>query len=94
MAKHIVKFWRGRRTSYNFLANNNALDSWTRYVVIEPNGEITEYYGANQISTKSGQLLPVKSVVPSMSGIEPEPGERYLVGSDGEGYEIYEYSAN
>ena len=91
--KHLVKHWRGKRTSYNFLKNVNRLDPWTRYSVIEDDGSIVEYFGNNLISVPTGQLLPVNAIV---SG-EPEtnsirPYDRYLVGTDETGYKVIEYS--
>lgn len=92
--KHLVRHWRGTRANYEFLLKNNALNSWTRYVVIDKiNNEdvITEYYGTNQVSDHTGQLLPVISIIGNISEITPAPYDRYLVGSDGAGYNIYEY---
>ena len=37
------------------------------------------------------QLLPVKDIIGSISDITPQPYDRYLVGSDGQGYQVYEY---
>lgn len=92
--KHIVRHWRGSREKYEFLVKNNAIDSWTRYVVIDNNNGhevITEYYGTNQVTELTGQLLPAKSIISDISNITPAPYDRYLVGSDGKGYNIYEY---
>jgi hypothetical protein len=92
--KHKVRKWRGTREKYEFLLKNNALDSWTKYVVIDTiNDEevITEYYGTNQVSNNTGQLLPVISIIGDISEINPSPYDRYLVGSDGIGYHVYEY---
>jgi hypothetical protein len=89
-----VRNWRGSRASYEMLVDNKAVSPWTRYVVIDViNGKevITEYYGNNQVSDATGQLLPVKNVIASISDITPNPYDRYLVGSDGKGYQIYEY---
>ena len=91
--KHLVRHWRGTRANYEFLLKNNALNSWTRYVVIDNiNGKemITEYYGDNQIADHTGQLLPVKSIIESVSEITPAPYDRYLVGANDKGYSIYE----
>ena len=52
---------------------------------------ITEYYGTNQVSNNTGQLLPVISIIGDISEINPSPYDRYLVGSDGIGYHVYEY---
>lgn len=92
--KHKVRKWRGTREKYEFLLKNNALNSWTKYVVIDTiNNEevITEYYGTNQVSNNTGQLLPVISIIGDISEINPSPYDRYLVGSDGVGYRVYEY---
>lgn len=89
-----VRNWRGSRANYEMLVDNNAVSPWTRYVVIDViNGKevITEYYGNNQVSDATGQLLPVKNVITSISDITPNPYDRYLVGSDGKGYQVYEY---
>lgn len=93
--KHIVKHWRGKRESYNFLKGMHYLDPWTRYSVIESGASssaITEYFGENLISVPTGQLLPVKDIV---SVLPPtylaSPYDRYLVGEDGSGYKIYEF---
>lgn len=92
--RHLVRHWRGSRTNYEFLLKNNAVNDWTRYVVIDTvnNKEvITEYYGVNQVSEHTGQLLPVISVIERISDITPTPYDRYLVGTDESGYNIYEY---
>jgi hypothetical protein len=92
--KHLVKHWKGSRANYEFLLKNNAINNWTRYVVIDKiNNEdiITEYYGTNQVSDHTGQLLPVISIIGNISEITPSPYDRYLVGNDGAGYNIYEY---
>lgn len=92
--KHLVRHWRGSRANYEFLLKNNAINNWTRYVVIDKiNNEdiITEYYGTNQVSDHTGQLLPVISIIGNISEITPSPYDRYLVGNDGAGYNIYEY---
>lgn len=77
----IVKKWRGTRQSYNSIAKNNKLDYWTRYSVKETDNTWTEYYGANQISSPSGQLLPVLDIVENLPNAL-NPGDRYLVGID------------
>ena len=92
--KQKVRNWRGTRANYEILVQNNAVSPWTRYVVIDTiNGKevITEYYGQNQVAEATGQLLPVKDIIGSISEITPQPYDRYLVGSDGQGYQIYEY---
>ena len=94
--KHTVKHWRGTRDKYEFLRKNGALDSWTKYVVIDDiadsdgNKRIVEYYGENQIYEHTGQLLPVKSIIETVAAVEPAPYDRYLVGRDGTGYRVYE----
>ena len=92
--KQKVRNWRGTRANYEMLAQNGAVSPWTRYVVIDTiNGKevITEYYGQNQVAEATGQLLPVKDIIGSISNITPQPYDRYLVGSDGQGYQVYEY---
>lgn len=91
--KHTVKHWKGSRAKYEFLVKNKAIDDWTRYVVVdEINGEkiTVEYYGNNQVAELTGQLLPVNSIISSISEITPAPFDRYLVGADGSGYKVYE----
>ena len=93
--KHIVRNWRGKRESYNFLKRTNHLDAWTRYSVIESGGsgnEITEYFGENLIAVPTGQILPVSAVVETLPSAETaRPYDRYLVGSDSNGYQVYEF---
>lgn len=92
--KHVVRHWRGTRDKYEFLVKNNAVSDWTRYVVIDSiNGEdiITEYYGTNQVTELTGQLLPANSIIANILDITPKPYDRYLVGSNGNGYKVYEY---
>ena len=93
--RHLVKKWRGSRANYEFLRKNNALDSWTRYIVIDNINDsetFTEYYGTNQVHEHTGQLLPVISIISNISEIvTPTPYDRYLVGNDDFGYKIYEY---
>lgn len=92
--RHTVRKWRGTREKYEYLYAHNALDNWTKYVVIDVINEkevITEYYGANQVSNHTGQLLPVESIIEDIAEITATPYSRYLVGSDGVGYNIYEY---
>ena len=91
--KHIVRHWRGTREKYEFLKKNGALNSWTKYVVIDNfNGvnTIIEYYGNNQVAELTGQLLPVKSIIETIGSIVASPYDRYLVGRDGLGYRVYE----
>lgn len=92
--KHVVRHWRGTRDKYEFLVKNNAVSDWTRYVVIDTiNDEdvITEYYGTNQVTELTGQLLPANSIIANISEVTPKPYDRYLVGSNGNGYSVYEY---
>ena len=92
--KHKVRNWRGTRANYELLVQNSAVTPWTRYVVIDTiNGKdvFTEYYGENQVAEATGQLLPVKDIIGSIYDITPLPYDRYLVGADGKGYQIYEY---
>jgi len=89
--KHVIRHWRGTIESYNFLKSNNALDDWTLYYVIYSGNTIVEYFGQNRIHEEAGQLLPVESVV-SGTPLNPNPYDRYLVGTDANGYEIYEYT--
>ena len=80
--KKIVKNWRGSRALYNILARTGKLDYWTRYSVKDANDVWTEYYGDNQITSPSGQLLPVLDIVTTLPS-SLNPGDRYLVGKDG-----------
>jgi hypothetical protein len=90
---HKVRNWRGPREKYEKLLKNNALDSWTRYVVIDTinNSEVyTEYFGANQVADLTGQLLPVNDILGNITEAEAAPYKRYLVGRNGVGYNTYE----
>lgn len=93
--KHIVRHWRGKRESYNFLKEVNHLDPWTRYSVIDSASTgtgITEYFGENQIAVETGQILPVSAIVETaIPYYRARPYDRYLVGNDSEGYKIVEY---
>ena len=77
----IVRKWRGTRDSYNVIKNAGLLDYWTRYSVKDANGTWTEYYGSNQITSPSGQFLPVLDIVQSLPTVL-YPGDRYIVGRD------------
>ncbi len=98
--KHLVKHWRGSRETYNFLKQNNRLNTWTRYSVIDDNPEngeqeIVEYLGENQITPLTGQLLPVESVYETIDAIPEEkkiPYSRFLVGKNGKGYKIVTFT--
>ena len=49
--KHVIRYWRGSRSSYNFLKENKALDPWMRYSVVDViDGEnhIEEYFGSQR----------------------------------------------
>ena len=93
--KHIVRHWRGKRESYNFLKEVNHLDPWTRYSVIDSASTgtgITEYFGENQIAVETGQILPVSAIVATaIPFYRARPYDRYLVGNDNDGYKIVEY---
>ena len=91
ISAHVKRQWRGSRANYEFLVRQNSTDAWTRYSVIESDSTITEYFGTNQITETAGQILPVNSVVASIGEVSPNPYDRYLVGSDESGYQIYEY---
>ena len=87
----IVKKWRGTRDSYNIIAKAGLLDYWTRYSVKDVNGTWTEYYGSNQISSPSGQFLPVLDIVQTLPMVL-NPGDRYIVGKDtANGYDAEYY---
>ena len=92
--KHVVRHWKGTREKYEFLLKNNSLNEWTKYVVLDVvNNEnvYTEYYGTNQVSDLSGQMLPANSIISDINEIVPTPYDRYLVGNDESGYNVYEY---
>ena len=92
--KHVVRHWKGTRENYEFLLKNHALNVWTKYVVLDVvNNEnvYTEYYGTNQVSNLSGQMLPANSIISDINEIVPTPYDRYLVGNDESGYNVYEY---
>lgn len=93
--KHVIRYWRGSRSSYNFLKENNALDPWMRYSVVDViDGEnhIEEYFGSHKITNDFGENLPVESIVASTDNItDPQPYSRYLVGTDEKGYQIVQY---
>lgn len=98
--KHIVKNWRGTRSSYNAIKKAGLLDYWTRYMVKDENGLWSEYYGDNLINLPSGQLLPVKEILETLGDINTyNPGDRFLVGKDADGnteshYEIVTINVN
>jgi hypothetical protein len=91
--KEKIRHWRGTREKYEFLKRNGALNAWTKYVVIDTNDgkdTIVEYYGENQIYELTGQLLPVKDIIEGISSVTAAPYDRYLVGRNSIGYNIYE----
>lgn len=77
----MVRKWRGSRESYKKIEKAGLLDYWTRYSVKDLNGLWTEYYGSNQISSPSGQVLPVLDIVQNLPMVL-NPGDRYIVGID------------
>lgn len=83
MGKHVVRFWRGARKSYETIKKAKLIDSWTRYSVENPDGSWTEYFGENVIGEPTGQILPVNDVKSSLDGVTLSPGDRYLIGTDG-----------
>lgn len=93
--KHLVRHWKGSRASYNFLKQANRLDPWTRYTVIDTVGDesiIVEYFGVNVVSHPTGQLLPVSAIVTTAPLVsDAHPYDRYLVGSDANGYKVVQY---
>lgn len=92
--KHVIRYWRGSRSSYNFLKDNNALDPWMRYSVVDViDGEnhIEEYFGSHKITNDFGENLPVDGIVSELPTSGVEPYMRYLVGEDGTGYKIAQY---
>lgn len=98
--KHLVKHWRGTRESYNFLKENNSINSWTKYYVIDDNPEndeqtVVEYLGLNQVAPLTGQLLPVETVYETINAIPEEkkvPYARFLIGKNGKGYKILTFT--
>lgn len=94
MAKHLVKNWKGSRASYNFLKENNAIDAWTKYFVIDTVDSattVTEYFGLNPVSDKFGDYTAVNDIL-QYPPSNPKPYDRFLVGNDENGYKIYEYT--
>lgn len=92
--KHVIRYWRGSRSSYNFLKENNALDPWMRYSVVDViDGEnhIEEYFGSHKITNDFGENLPVDGIVETLPTSSVTPYMRYLVGKDGTGYKIAQY---
>ena len=94
MAKHLVKNWKGSRQSYNFLVANNSIDPWTKYYVVDNYGtsqEITEYMGTNLITIPAGDYVAVNDVLSTPPQVI-NPYDRFLIGNDSDGYQIYEYT--
>lgn len=92
--KHPVRNWRGSRASYNFLKINNAIDPWTKYFVVDRyknKDTITEYFGLNVINIPSGEFMAVNDVLETPP-LSVNPYDRFLIGNDNDGYEIYEYT--
>lgn len=87
-----VKLWRGTRAKYNSLGN---WDYWTEYFVLETNGTWKRYFGTKEISTGTGELAPVRSILTpaEIDGADKSQGARYLVGS-GSTYYIVEFGPN
>lgn len=91
--KHLVRNWKGARTSYNSIKRYGLLDPWTKYYVVEGDGSISEYFGENRINISTGQFLAVKDILSTPpSNVEINPYDRYLVGNNNDGYNIYEYT--
>lgn len=81
-------FWRGTREAYN---NLPVWNPWTYYSVKEKDGHWNIFYGVQKVSSPGGQLEPVKSVIANITDMPTHvQGDRYLVGSDAEGYYIVE----
>ncbi len=94
MAKHLVKNWLGSRGAYNILKRNEALDPWTKYYVTDTDGVTTtyvEYFGENIVHIPTGQLIAVNDVLETEPE-NPNPYDRFLVGTDANGYKVYEYT--
>jgi hypothetical protein len=87
--KKVIRFWRGTVENYNFLKRSGALDYWTRYSVkyVDDYGNVTwkEFYGDNQLTEESGQLLPVRDIVENLPS-DLKPGDRYWVSKNGKNY--------
>lgn len=93
MADKIVKFWRGKRDTYNEIVSAGTVDYWTRYTVIEPDGRRVEYFGTHPVQEPTGELYPVLDAVETLP-TDLKPGDRYLVGKDGIGYYVVEIAAD
>lgn len=88
--RHIVRFWRGTRDSYNSLVRDGITNYWTRYTVAEDDGRRTEYFGTTPVTLTTGQLYPVDDIVSSLPNTLTD-GDRYLVGHDASGDTEAEY---
>lgn len=91
--KHAIKNWRGSRASYEFLKANNAIDPWTKYFVVDKFGNkenIIEYFGLNIINIPYGEFMAVNDILEEPP-LLVNPYDRFLIGNDNDGYEIYEY---
>lgn len=86
----IVKIWRGKRTTYDTLVENNATDYWTHYYVKESSGIWSEYFGTIPVKQATGQLYPVDTIVSELPS-ELLSGQRFLVGIDGDNNKDAEY---
>lgn len=85
-----VQIWRGLRTTYDTLVANNNTSYWTHYYVKEASGCWTEYFGNIRISLQTGQLYPVDTIVSTLPS-NLIPGQRFLVGIDGDTNKKAEY---
>ena len=86
----IVKIWRGKRTTYDKLVENNDTDYWTHYYVKESSGIWSEYFGTIPVKQATGQLYPVDTIVSELPS-ELISGQRFLVGVDGDATKDAEY---
>lgn len=93
--KHIIKKWKGSRASYNKLKEYSLIDPWTVYYVVDTvagESSITEYVGENIVTVPTGQVLAVKDILEELPTSGVNPYDRFLIGSDANGYKIYEYT--
>jgi len=97
--KHLIRHWKGSRESYNYLREKNVLDPWTEYIVIDTinsgqtNSAVTytHYVGDNQVYDNCDGVYTVIGIRETEPLDNIKPYDRYLVGTDATGYEIYEY---
>lgn len=95
MSRHLVRKWLGTRESYNTLKESPFLDPWTIYYVRNADGSTVEYFGDNIVTVPTGQLLPVNDILEEEPDIQDvNPYDRFLVGTDNEGYKVVEYTLN